>query len=451
MVTWICDIETDSLLEDLTKMHCIVAREFGTENRLIGNSNNPEKMEEIVRVLEEADEIVFHNAYGFDVPALDKLYGFKPKGKVIDTLVLGRVIWPNIKDMDYGRAKAGRLPMKLVGSHSLEAYGYRLKLNKGDYGKQENAWDHWSQDMEDYCVQDVEVLHKLYELIVSKNYSPQCLELEQKFAWIISRQERHGFYFNEKAAVELLVDIKKRQDELLSELQEVFPPIMQPKNNGKPFTPKKTMRRKVKVDGKEWKNEVVGGAPHCKIHLVEFNPNSRVHIADRLQSRYGWVPEEFTGTGQPVVNEAVLGKLEYPEAKMLSEYLLLQKRLGMLSDGNQAWLKAVGKDNRIHGRVNTNGAVSGRCTHSSPNVAQVPAVYSPYGEQCRALFTVPKGKKLVGCDASGLELRGLAHFLAGFDKGEYVRKVLESDIHTENQKAAGLESRNQAKTFILIA
>ena len=146
----------------------------------------------------------------------------------------------------------------------------------------------------------------------------------------------------------------------------------------------------------------------------------------------------------------MLSSLPYPEAKLLSEYLLLDKRLGQLSDGQQAWLKAVdGITDRIHGRVNTNGTVTGRCTHHSPNMAQVPAVGAPYGKECRSLFGPPEGYYQIGCDASGLELRCLAHYLARYDGGAYAQVVLHGDIHTTNQKAAGLPDRNSAKRFIL--
>jgi DNA polymerase I-like protein with 3'-5' exonuclease and polymerase domains len=164
--------------------------------------------------------------------------------------------------------------------------------------------------------------------------------------------------------------------------------------------------------------------------------------------KYGWKPTDFSDKNNITVNEGILDGLEYPEAKLLNQYLLLEKRLSMLVDGNAAWLKLVTKENRIHGRVKTAGAITGRCTHSSPNLAQVPASHSPYGEQCRELFTVPMHYRQVGCDASGLELRCLAHYLARYDGGEYAQIVLHGDIHKENQMAAGLATRDMAKTFI---
>ena len=127
---------------------------------------------------------------------------------------------------------------------------------------------------------------------------------------------------------------------------------------------------------------------------------------------------------------------------MIAKYLMLQKRLAQ----TKSWIKELNEDTgRVHGYVNPNGAVTSRMTHSHPNMAQIPSSSSPYGEDCRACWTVPKGYKLVGIDASGLELRMLAHYL---DDEGYTNEILNGDIHTANQKLAGLESRNQAKTFI---
>jgi len=102
----------------------------------------------------------------------------------------------------------------------------------------------------------------------------------------------------------------------------------------------------------------------------------------------------------------------------------------------------------MYGRINTNGAITGRCTHSRPNMAQVPSVGSPYGKECRSLFKATDGAVLIGCDASGLELRCLAHYLYPYDGGDYANKILQGDIHTVNQNAAGLPTRDAAKTFI---
>ncbi len=225
-----------------------------------------------------------------------------------------------------------------------------------------------------------------------------------------------------------------RREELNRVLQAAFPPWEVRTS----FVPKVNNKRR----------GYQKGVPTEKVKVIEFNPSSRQHIAKCLIDKYGWVPKAFGDDGQATVDESILDALPYPEAKVISEYLTIEKRIGQLAEGRQAWLKLVGADGRIHGSVFTNGAVTGRATHLNPNVAQVPAVRSPYGAECRALFHVPKGKKLVGADASGLELRCLAHYMARYDGGDYAAKLLQGDIHTENQKAAGLATRDEAKTFI---
>ena len=120
---------------------------------------------------------------------------------------------------------------------------------------------------------------------------------------------------------------------------------------------------------------------------------------------------------------------------------MYQKRVSQIN----SWNESVEEDGRVHGFVIPNGAITGRMTHRNPNMAQVPSSNSPYGSQCRAVWSVPDGYKLVGIDASGLELRMLSHYM---DDEDYTNEVINGDIHTANQNLAGLESRSQAKTFI---
>ena len=185
-----------------------------------------------------------------------------------------------------------------------------------------------------------------------------------------------------------------------------------------------------------------------------------MQIANRLQTLYDWQPVEFTDSGQPKVDETTLGSLDHiPEAALLIDYLTVDKRLGQLADGDNAWLKLVSDSGRIHGEVNTLGAITRRMTHSKPNMAQVPSMFNakgpvPYGRECRELFTVRSGNKLGGCDAEGLELRMLAHYMAKYDDGAYGRTVVDgqkedgTDVHTVNQKLIELNSRDSAKTWI---
>ena len=185
----------------------------------------------------------------------------------------------------------------------------------------------------------------------------------------------------------------------------------------------------------------VKGVPFTKVKYKEFNLGSRQQIGERLMM-LGWKPQKKTDKGHVIVDEKVLSEIkDIPEAKLINEYLMLQKRIAQVS----SWVEAIKEDGRVHGKVITNGTITGRMSHQAPNMAQIPAVYSPYGKECRGLWIVEKGYKLVGVDASGLELRMLAHYMN--DK-EYINEVINGDIHTANQTAAGLETRDAAKTFI---
>lgn len=440
------DIETNGLLDDLNRVHSLVVRDVDTGEVLSCTDHWPSREPERAPVaaglelLSKADQIIGHNIIKFDLPALQKVYPrFKPKGEIFDTLVASRLIWTNIADYDHNRSRKGKFPGKLIGSHSLEAWGIRLGEWKGDYAKIMaeqgfDPWASWNLEMQEYCEQDVIVTVKLLEAIEKKNYSAQALKLEHDFAIILAQQERYGFGFDEQKAVALYNKLVKRRLEIGEELKKAFPPVVQEEV----FIPKANNR----------KMGYVKGVPFIKRKTVEFNPSSRQMIAQRLKEM-GWEPEEFTPSGQPKIDETILSKLPYPEAKLLAEHFLVEKRIGQLAEGEQAWLRLVRKG-RIHGSVNTNGAVTGRCTHSNPNVAQVPSVGAPYGAECRELFCVGPGRKLVGADASGLELRCLAHFMARYDDGEYGRILLTGDIHWANTTALGLVTEGTArdeKTF----
>ena len=425
MPSYIFDLETDGLLDDVTKIHCLVIKDIDTGQSL-GYTGRGIWTEGIPK-LEKADMIIGHNIIKYDIPVLKKLGTFNPKGEVFDTLVCTRLIWADIKQADFTRTD---FPRKLIGSHSLAAWGHRLGNYKGDY---DGGWEEYSDEMLEYCFQDVEVTYTLYEKIAVKNYSRQALELEHEVAEIIHEQEVAGFAFDTESAAKLYAKLSARKLELETELKETFPDW----EVRTPFTPK--------VNNKKLGYEK--GVPTYKVKTVQFNPGSRDHVANRLTTLRGWKPTDYTNDGKPKVDEMTLSKLPYPEAKILVEYYTLIKRLGQLGDGRQAWLK-VERGGRIHGSCNTNGAVTGRATHAYPNVAQVPSCGAPYGRECRELFTVPKGMKLVGVDVSGLELRCLAHYMARYDGGAYGEDVVNGDIHTTNQRAAGLSERSQAKTFI---
>jgi len=429
------DIETDKL--DSTVCHSLVIVNLDTkEMTSYADQEGYPQISEGLALLIKAKRLVGHNILDYDLAQLDNLYGYKFTGELHDTLLMSRLIWPDLKEDDFRftrKPKGKDFPMKLVGSHGLKAWGHRLGNNKGDFEYSVERFAQWSVEMQEYCEQDVKLNLQFYQLMLDKKPSEDSLKLEHDFARVIKLQELHGFHFNVPEAEKLLATLQIRHAELTQSLQSAFPPW----EVKTPFIPK------VNNVTRNYQK----GIKTYKIKEIVFNPASRDQIADRLQVINGWKPTDFTSSGKPKVDETVLAKLPFPQAKVLSEYLLIAKRIGQLSTGKNAWLKLV-KDGKLHGRVNTNGCLTSRCTHSQPNIAQTPRVGSPYGLECRTLFHAPKGYKLVGADLSGLELRCLAHMMARYDGGKYADIVVNGDIHEANMKATGITNRNTVKSFI---
>lgn len=449
----IADIESDGLLLDATTIHCIAIKllEIDNENNItdVGETrvyaSSPlhgvrGTIQDGLEVLKESDKVVFHNGIKFDIPCIKKIIGTNLWNycEVDDTLIMSQLAYPNMLIIDSNNRK---LPPKLKGSHSLKAWGYRL----GNYKDVYEDWSKLTEQMIEYCRKDVDVLYSLYCKLLTKNTPKEALWLEYNFARIIQRQEQYGVYFDVKKAEKLHVELLREKDEATEHLHKVFTPLLLPKG-------------KVKKDYKKpypfKANGVIVAGDHQPIELVVFNPSSRNHIAIWFKRWYNWESPIKTDKGNDKIDESVLKELEYPEAKILVHYFNVNKLLGQLAEGNQAWLKNVDNSGRIHGQVNTLGAVSRRATHSNPNLGQVPSVRAFMGKECRSLFTVPKGKKMMGIDAEGLELRMLAHYMHRYDKGRYGNSVANgdkdkgTDVHTLNMKAAGLSSRDQAKTMI---
>lgn len=423
-------------------------------------------------VLSAADEISGHNVLGYDIPQLKKLRGWEPRPetKVWDTLLMARLYDPDISERDFEAIQRKKgygptFPAKLIASHSLEAWGHRLGIRKDDFGKNAD-WSVWSESMQKYCEQDVRVNLRLHQFLDEQKIAPLALQIEHDFQRAIVGLEANGFGFDAEKTARLYVELSARRRELHQQLSQVFPPTeVEMKTPAYWTVPGDKHRYATKVEaekarkGQGIKGEIERG-PN-KVKQIPFNPASRQQVAERLMA-LGWKPTKETDGGQPCVDDDVLQALPYPEAKVLAEYFLVNKRLGQLSDGTYAWMKLV-RNGRIHGRIITIGAVTGRCAHKSPNLAQVPRVVIdketkqlvhgyPWGTECRELFTATDGDVLVGADASGLELRMLGHYLAAYDGGKYAKEVVQGDIHTANQKAFGLPDgkafRNNAKTGI---
>lgn len=376
--------------------------------------------ESLVASLKHCVLLVGHNLIGFDLPVLKKLWKIETNSTTIvrDTLVMSRLYRPDLEN-----------------GHSLDAWGERLKKPKTNYRKayeerKQSVVDYPGQEFDhpypdilrDYCITDVDVCRVLYGHLVEElgklKFSERSIDLEHKVAAIIRQQEENGWLVDMRHTTMLYAQLMQRQEEIKTQLQQVFPPI--------------TTERFSEKTGKRLKDSV-----------VEFNPGSRQQIADRLMS-LGWKPTEKTEGGGWKVDETVLSGVDISEAKLVAEYLMLVKRTSQI----QSWIEAVKDDGRIHGKVITNGAVTGRATHSSPNMSQVAGVTVPWGKEMRQCFSSPKDKVIVGCDLSGIELRCLAHYI---NNPEFTNELLNGDIHERNRIACKLDTRAQAKTAVYCA
>ena len=389
----VVDIETDSL--DAKEIFCIVAKDLDDDRIYTFTQKN---MEYCKPLLEQSDILVMHNGVSFDAPVLKRLLGCNiPLSKIRDTLLLSQLADPMRE-----------------GGHSLAAWGEKLGFAKIEF----DDFSGYSDEMLKYCIRDVELTAKVYTTLVPelKKFSPRSIKLEHQIRAIIDKQEDNGFALDEPKSMQLLAKLTDESEQIKQQLQDVFKPIVEQR-----YSEKTGNRLKDKV--------------------TVFNPASRKQIAERLMD-LGWQPQKHTEKGQPIVAEEVLEKLDIPEAKLIARYLMLEKRASQI----KSWLEHVDDNGKVHGKVLTLRTISGRMAHTSPNMAQIPAVYSPYGKECRDVWTTSSDNYiLLGSDASSLELRMLAHYLNDKD---FTREVVEGDVHTANQRAAGLPTRDNAKTFI---
>lgn len=454
MTTIIYDIESNDLLYGATTIHCVGVKVNDEETRVYTSrpiSGSAGSIRDCISLLTTADILVGHNIVKFDNSVIRKLEDVDLFTEIAhyDTLIASQLAYPNLLLIDSNNRN---LDSKLRGSHSLKAWGQRL----GNHKDHHEDWSQLTEEMVEYCRQDVEVTYTLYNKLKDR-VPEEAMKLEQKFAYIIARQEEHGVLFDVDKARALHVELVGELDIAYKELMKVFVPL-------KDWTPV-IQAPKTNKDGSANKNYEKQLSKGCcynddmqwgRWEEVEFNPNSGAHIVRWVEHIFGKQKWELTEKGTPKAGSDDLLRLfsKYEWAKPLTHYLEVKKLLGQLAEGKNAWLNLVKDDGRIHGEVNTIGAVSRRCTHNSPNLAQVPSNRAYKGHECRSLFTVPNGYKMVGCDADALELRTLSHYMARHDGGKYGTTVdkgdksNKTDIHSVNQRAAGLPTRDDAKTFV---
>jgi DNA polymerase I len=414
------DIETDDL--NATKVWCIVAQNPDTGEIF---KFPPNKLEEGYQFLTTADRLIGHNILGFDIPMVQKFGGVDlSKKDIIDTLVLSRLFNPTRE-----------------GGHSLENWGYKLNYKKIEF----EEYTEYSPQMLEYCVRDVQLNTLVFRELRKESigFSKESIALEHDTARVIKQQETNGFKFDSMSAELLLAELREKMTNIEDEVHRTFKPRWVDDKLVTPYIKKDGTLSKRGLTDEEYDTLLVSEdyTPFMRRKLEEFNLGSRKQIGEYLTD-FGWKPERFTPTGQPIVDEKTLSEITHiHEAKLIADFLMLQKRIAQVT----SWVEAVQDDGRVHGFVIPNGTITGRMTHRNPNMAQVPSVSNPYGKECRACWTVDEGNVLLGVDASGLEIRMLAHYM---DDEEFTKEILDGDIHTANQRAAQLESRNQAKTFI---
>lgn len=451
------DIETNGLLPELDRIHCLVLRDRHNPQAIISCTDSApgyRSIAEGLEILANAERVYAHNGVGFDIPAIQKIYPeWKLKGKLMDTLVIARHRFAHQRDLDWDLFNRDKIPGEIIRKHSLEAWGFRLGVRKDEYA---GGWDVWNPEMQSYCEQDTGVLLALVEHIARAGVSAEAVETEMELAQYLFYQEQNGWPFNEEKAQKLYAKLAGERERLRSVLQKLFPGWYVKKPD---FIPKRNNKTK----------GYIAGVPVPRQEWVEFKPGSREHILKVLNERYGWFPTEKTETGAPKVDDDALQGVTGEGIEQIREYLLVSKRISQLAEGKQGWLKTV-VNGKIHGRVDQSGTITHRAAHFNPNLGQVPkakidkvtgkllygmdgGLECAYGTECRELFGVLPGWQLMGADASGLELRCLAHYMAKYDGGAYGRIILEGDIHTTNQNAIieyageGKPGREKTKTF----
>lgn len=419
------DCEGDNYLEDIETIWTIqIAQDTSSDVEVFADQPGYPSLKQGMELLMEADKIVFHNAFGFDFWALNKVTGkahnlLLDREQMIDSLIMSRLMDSTSK------------------RHSLAELGERLGFPKGSH----HDFSQFSEEMVKYGKQDVRILQEAWKKpserkrpsnlpsfgLFYENFREAC-ELEFYTGYVIEKQVHHGFRFDFEKAQMLESELRHDQKKLERDLQKIFPPI--------------THERWSEKTGKRLKDKI-----------EVFNPGSRDQIASRLIDKYGWKPEAMTPTKKPKIDETILIDLPYPEAQAMAQFMTLGKKLGQIADGENAWLKKAQERSDgtyyIHGRVNILGARTHRMSHFGPNVAQVDS-----DSRMRSLWLPDPDDYLIGVDAEGLELRELAHFLYPYDDGLYVEGILKgskedgTDIHSMNRNAAGLYLRDSAKTMI---
>lgn len=424
---WAFDIETDDL--KATRIWCAVFINAATRERIVATDH-----QSIRRFFEEHPDaiLVGHNIISFDVPTCNRVLGLHiPYDRVVDTLTLSYLYDP-----------------RMLGGHSLEAWGERLGLAKIEF----KDFSCLSDEMITYCIQDTELCLRVFKALTrrmrERGFSEKSAWIEHNIRQVVDEQQNNGFYFDIPAAEELYATLRERERGLAVPILELFPAVLVPAG---------TYNFRTRKDGTPYASYVRHTEQYPRLEMnddgtytvyayQEFNIGSPKQRVDKLLS-LGWEPDKFTPTGQPKVDEESLLKFadesNIPEVRLIADWLVTNGRGNMVN----TWLDCVDRsDSRMHGRVFTCGAGTRRMTHSSPNTANIPKADPkvPWGKECRSLWTVPKGKVLVGYDAKALEMRMFAHYLGD---PEVAKLYIEGDPHSANAAMLGIDRSTVKNVF----
>lgn len=489
MLRLLYDTESNGFVSNATKIHCVGITDIDTGEY---QGYRPEQIDDAIAHLNKADVLIGHNIQRHDQPLLKKLKNWQPRPGVLiqDTMIISRVIFPNLKATDTELIAAQKLPPKYKGKHSMAAWGYRLGNPKGDYAQlmeakarasgiddhkaiAEFVWGTFNEEMFDYMGQDVSTNYDLWKHLKPDEYPQKPLDLEHRIARVCDAMNVAGVPFDLKAAGELQAELVGQKHVIETKLKERYGFWYAPTSPNPSialFTPKKanaaagywgdewvTEEPDPKKPGKLKKVKHFRGYQCTKIKPVEFNPGSSDHLAKVLQAE-GWKPTKFTEGGKPAMDEEVIESIsnQFPEMGDLATLLMVNKRLSQLVGGASSkypLIDCVQDDGCIHGVINPMGTITSRAAHMFPNLGQVPSAKKPYGTDFRALFHAPHGWSFLGADQQGLELRGLAHYLVPLDGGKYAKTVIEGDPHWLHAVVMGLaegerDKHNQLHTVI---
>lgn len=430
---WGLDVETNGL--DATKIWVCCLINFKTKERL--HFRDAGSFKEWLKT-NSSCTFIGHNLLKADRPWLEKLWkATLPLSSCIDTFVLSQLFDPNLPKPE-GLATN-------VGTHSLAAWGVRVGLAKGEF----SDWSKYSEEMLDYCFQDVEVTLKVYKQLASKlkklGFSEKSVELEHQVVPIIGKQQEDGFHFDKTGAQKLLTDLRGQQESLQQGIHTVFPPVLIQVGDYK---------RGLLRDG----TPSAGYLRHSsKYHRVDLRPDGSYAVFDyksfnigspaqRLEKllELGYQATAFTPSGMAKVDEDALVEFAkvsgIKEVQYIADWLVLEGRANMI----QTWLDNLGTDNRVHGNVFTCGAQSRRMKHSSPNTANIPGLDARYGKEARSLWIARPGRVLVGVDAASLEGRMLLHHLNNPDAEDFFVNKKPHRLNADAIMAAGVDIGKEA-------